>query len=180
MEHFIGSSMHVWIGWCLSEVMEADGPFPSVVTYGSAVAALRRGGHWQHALQLLERAQDQKVGAFWEIEVLTVLAFSISFHTRNIRQGKTGVSWWLLCGYLLGCLYSWMNEGVMILNATCWCTMGSNHKAFSNLRSYSWWTKMWLTSISSNIPNWCKVSAINNIKPCDLKLEIVGVFSHPK
>ena len=41
-----------------------DGPFPSVVTYGSTAAALRRGGHWQHALQLLERAQDQKVGGF--------------------------------------------------------------------------------------------------------------------
>lgn len=65
MEHCIGSSLHVWIGWCLPEVMEADGPFPSVVTYGSAVAALRRGGHWQHALQLLERAQDQKVREFF-------------------------------------------------------------------------------------------------------------------
>ena len=90
MEHFIGSSMHVWIGWCLSEVMEADGPFPSVVTYGSAVAALRRGGHWQHALQLLERAQDQKVGAFWEIEVLTVLAFPFPSTHETLGKAKLG------------------------------------------------------------------------------------------
>ena len=104
---------------------------------------------------------------------------SIFFHSKLIREGKTE-TFTATLRLLMGCLYSWMNEAVMILNATCWCTMGSNHKAFSNLRSYSWWTKMWLTSNLKIFPNWCKVSAINNIKPCDLKLEIVGFFSHPK
>lgn len=75
---------------------------------------------------------------------------SIFFHSKLIREGKTD-TFTATLRLLMGCLYSWMNEAVMILNATCWCTMGSNHKAFSNLRSYSWWTRMWLTSISSNI-----------------------------
>lgn len=167
---------------CLNRLMFAGG-------YGSRWSFSKCGHIWKRRCCFAKRGslatcptavgestRSKGTGVFWEIEILT---FPFFFHSKLIREGKTE-TFTATLRLLMGCLYSWMNEAVMILNATCWCTMGSNHKAFSNLRSYSWWTKMWLTSNLKIFPNWCKVSAINNIKPCDLKLEIVGFFSHPK
>lgn len=139
---------------CLNRLMFAGG-------YGSRWSFSKCGHIWKRRCCFAKRGslatcptavgestRSKGTGVFWEIEILT--AFPFFFHSKLIREGKTE-TFTATLRLLMGCLYSWMNEAVMILNATCWCTMGSNHKAFSNLRSYSWWTRMWLTSISSNI-----------------------------
>ena len=60
-----------------------------------------------------ESTRSKGTGVFWEIEILT--AFPFFFHSKLIREGKTEIVMATL-RLRMGCLYSWMNEAVMILN----------------------------------------------------------------
>ena len=55
--------------------MEVDGPAPSVVSYGSACAAVAKGGLWEEAMEILAATEEKQVPGLWDSRIYENIIF---------------------------------------------------------------------------------------------------------
>lgn len=164
---------------CLNRLMFAGG-------YGSRWSFSKCGHIWKRSCCFAKRGslatcptavgestRSKGTGVFWEIEILTAFPF---FSIRNSLEKAKLIPSRLLCGYLWGVyIAGWMKLWwYWMLHVDAQWGQITKLSAISD-HTLDGQECGWPVYLQI-FPNWCKVSAINNIKPGDLKLEIVGVL----